>query len=120
MARILLADDDATARDLVRRALESGGHSVTVTQDGLEALETLDGAAAAFDLLVTDVHMPGMDGLALAERATRAAPHLGVVMMSGFPEELAKAKAMGFKKLSVLSKPFTLEQVKSAVRSLLG
>jgi CheY-like chemotaxis protein len=119
MARILLADDDQTARDLVRRALEADGHAVTVTQDGQEALETIT-ANAAFDLLVTDVHMPGLDGLALAERATRASPSLGVVMMSGFPEELAKAKALKLNKLAVLSKPFTLEQVKGAVRGLLG
>lgn len=118
MARILMADDDATARDLVKRALESEGHSVTVTQDGLEALEELIGTP--FDLLVTDVHMPGLDGLTLAERAARVSPKLGVLMMSGFPEELTKAKSLKLAKLAVLSKPFTLEQVKSAVRSLLA
>jgi two-component system, cell cycle response regulator CpdR len=118
MVRILLADDEAPTRDLVRRALESDGHSVTVTQDGPEALENI--LTGTFDLMVTDVHMPGLDGLALAERAGAAHPELCVLFMSGFPEELAKAKAIKVKRVGVLSKPFTLEQMKAAVRALLG
>ena len=119
MARILLADDDATTRDLVKRALESEGHAVTVTQDGLEALERLSGAEF-FDVLVTDVHMPGLDGLGLAERAAQIAPSIRILMMSGFPEELAKAKQIKVQKMAAISKPFTLEQVRTTVRGLLG
>ena len=69
MARILLADDDATTRDMVKRALESDGHTVHATQDGSEALEWVKADGASLDLLVSDVEMPLLDGVALAESA---------------------------------------------------
>ena len=69
MARILLAEDDAATRDLVQRALGLDGHEVVVTQDGMEALEKLQAAPARVDLLITDVQMPVLDGIALAEKA---------------------------------------------------
>ena len=94
MARILLADDDAATRDLVRRALEADGHKVTVTQDGSEALDRITGGEA-FDVLVSDVNMPGLDGLSLAERAANALPGIGVLLMSGFAEQLDKERAAG-------------------------
>ena len=67
MARILLAEDDAAARDLVQRALGLDGHEVVVTQDGLEALEQLQGAGR-IDLLITDVQMPVLDGFETTRR----------------------------------------------------
>ena len=92
MARILLADDDAATRDLVRRALEADGHSVQVTQDGSEALECVEGSGAQkFDVLVSDVEMPLLDGVALAQRALKQ-PNLRVLLMSGFAEQLDRAK----------------------------
>ncbi len=120
MARILLADDDKATRDLVKRALEAEGHAVEVTQDGAEALEKLKSAPAAIDVLVSDVHMPGIDGIDLAGQAVAVHPALKVLFMSGFPEELERAKAVKAARLAVLTKPFTLEQVRSAVRSLIG
>ena len=94
MARILLADDDAATRDLVRRALEADGHSVHVTQDGSEALECVEGSGAQkFDVLVSDVEMPLLDGVALAQRALKQ-PNLRVLLMSGFAEQLDRAKAL--------------------------
>lgn len=119
MARILLADDDAATRDLVKRALEADGHSVLTTQDGSEALDSLN-AGKAFDVLVTDVHMPGMDGLALAERAAALVPGIAVVLMSGFAEQLDKAKSLKTARVATLSKPFSLEQAKAAVRGVVG
>ncbi|MCC7253595.1 response regulator [Hyphomicrobium sp.] len=120
MARILLADDDQATRDLVRRALESDGHQVDITQDGVEALETLTSASAAFQVLVSDVHMPGLDGIALAERAIAARPDLKLLLMSGFAEELERAEALKSQNLGVIIKPFTLEQVRAAVRALIA
>jgi two-component system cell cycle response regulator CpdR len=118
MARILLADDDKPTRDLVKRALESDGHVVDVAHDGSEALEALGGAPA--DVLVTDVNMPGLDGISLAKRAESLVPGIRVLMMSGFPEELERAKAASGNRVAILSKPFSLEHVRSAVRNLLG
>ena len=91
MARILLAEDDAATRDMVQRALALDGHEVTVTQDGTEALEKLQAAPGRIDLMITDVQMPGLDGVALVEKALAAAPKLRVVLMSGFADELGRA-----------------------------
>jgi CheY-like chemotaxis protein len=118
MASILLADDDAAVRDLVKRALSAEGHAVHVTQDGLEALDYLT-MHTNIDLLVTDVDMPGLDGISLAERALQLKPRLGIVLMSGFSEQLDRAKALKAHRIASISKPFTLEQIKVAVRSII-
>ena len=120
MANILLADDDAAIRDLVRRALTSEGHSVHVTQDGGEALDHLTAHAASIDLLVTDVDMPQLDGVSLAREALKLKPGLAVVLMSGFSDQLDRAGALNAQRLVSISKPFTLEQFKLKVRSLLA
>jgi two-component system cell cycle response regulator CpdR len=120
MAHILLADDDQATRDLVKRALESDGHTVDLTQDGTEALETLTSGAGGFDVLVSDVHMPGLDGIELARRAAAAHPDLKLLLMSGFAEELERAHGLKSPNLGVIMKPFTLDQVRAAVRALLG
>lgn len=120
MTKILLADDDEATRDLVKRALESDGHQVEITQDGAEALEKLTGTPGAFRLLVSDVHMPGIDGIELARRAIADAPGLKMLLMSGFTEELDRAKSLNSSNLAVITKPFTLDQIRAAVRKLLG
>jgi DNA-binding NtrC family response regulator len=120
MANILLADDDAAVRDLVRRALMSEGHSVHVTQDGGEALDHLNAHSGTIDLLVTDVDMPQLDGVSLAREALRLKPNIAIVLMSGFTDQLDRANALKAKRLTSISKPFTLEQIKVMVRSILG
>ena len=120
MARILLADDDAATRDLVQRALATDGHVVTSTQDGTEAVEKLREASGDFDLLITDVQMPGLDGIALAKAGTSVNPKLRVILMSGFAGELERADDLKGKVSRVLTKPFTLEQIRTAVKATLG
>ncbi|MEQ1710229.1 MAG: response regulator [Hyphomicrobium sp.] len=120
MARILLADDDAATRDLVRRALEGDGHTVTVTEDGAEALESLQANAAHFDLVVTDVEMPAIDGILLAEEALKLRPGLRIVLMSGYAEALQRASVFKAAKLGTITKPFTLDQIRAMVRSTLS
>jgi DNA-binding response OmpR family regulator len=120
MAHILLADDDEAARNLVKRALEAEGHSVDVTHDGSEALEKLRTRPGGVDVLVSDVQMPGLDGILLAGQAIEVQPKLRVLLMSGFPEQLDRARTLKAERIGVLSKPFTLEQVRSAVRALLA
>jgi len=120
MARILLAEDDAATRDLVQRALGLEGHEMTVTQDGLEALEKLQAAPARIDLLITDVQMPGLDGVALVEKALAVSPKLRIVLMSGFADELGRADHLKPRISRIISKPFTLEQIRSAVKAALG
>jgi len=120
MARILLAEDEAATRDMVQRALALDGHEVIVTQDGAEALEKLHAAAGRVDLLITDVQMPGLDGVALVEKALAAAPKLRVVLMSGFADELGRAAHLKAKISRIISKPFTLEQIRAAAKAALG
>jgi two-component system cell cycle response regulator CpdR len=120
MARILLAEDDAATRDLVQRALGLEGHEVTVTQDGAEALEKLQAAPTRFDVLVTDVQMPGLDGIALVEKGLAVNARLRVVLMSGFAGELDRAAHLKASISRVITKPFTLEQIRSAVKAALG
>jgi two-component system cell cycle response regulator CpdR len=120
MARILLAEDDASTRDLVQRALALDGHEVIVTQDGVEALEKLQAAPGRIDLLITDVQMPGLDGVALVEKSLGLAPKLRVVMMSGFADELGRADHLKAKISRIITKPFTLEQIRAAAKAALG
>lgn len=120
MATILLADDDAAVRDLVRRALASDGHSVHVTQDGLEALEQLTTNGAAFDILITDVDMPQLDGISLAEKALLIKPALAVILMSGFTDQLERAARLRVARLLSIPKPFSLDQIKQIVKSALA
>ncbi|MBX9682355.1 MAG: response regulator [Hyphomicrobium sp.] len=119
MVNILLADDDVAVRDLVRRALTSEGHAVHVTQDGLEALDYFTANLESVDLIVTDVDMPQLDGLALAEKALALKPAISIVLMSGFSDQLDRAAALQAQRMASIPKPFTLEQIKAMVRSLL-
>ena len=119
MARILLAEDDAATRDLVQRALGLDGHDVVVTQDGAEALEKLQ-SSAQFDLLITDVQMPVLDGVALVEKSLSILPKLRVVLMSGFAGELGRADHLKGKISRIITKPFTLEQIRAAAKAALA
>ena len=110
MARILLADDDAATRDLVRRALATDGHTVSSTQDGTEALDKLREAPGGFDLLITDVQMPGLDGIALAETALAGSPQLRIVLMSGGKPFPPTGQAD-----HLIRKPFTAEIIRQVV-----
>jgi CheY-like chemotaxis protein len=120
MARILLADDDAAARDLVQRALAVDGHTVTCTQDGAEALEQLGAAGAQFDVLIADVQMPAVDGIALAEKGLKLRPKLRVILISGFADELDRARHLKPKVARMVAKPVTLEGIRMAVKAALG
>lgn len=119
MARILLAEDTAATRDLVQRALGSDGHQVTVTQDGAEALERLQSNPGGFDLLISDVQMPGLDGVALVEQAFTVVPGLRVILMSGYAGELGRADHLKSRISRIITKPFTLEQIRAAVKAAL-
>lgn len=120
MVNILLADDDASVRDLVRRALTSEGHNVHATQDGQEALDYFTAHIDSVNLIVTDVDMPQLDGLGLAEKALGLKPSVSIVLMSGFSDQLDRAAALKAQRMASIPKPFTLEQIKAMVRSLLA
>lgn len=120
MARILLADDDPTALDLVSRALSAEGHKIVRCADGQEALQHLVAAPGDFDLLVSDVEMPGLDGVELAKQAAVVKPGLRILLMSGFAGGTDHFASLNIPKVGFVSKPLTLEQIRSAVRSALA
>src|SRR3569623_1370204 len=91
MASILVAEDDQAVRDFVSRALAYYGHSVTTVADGSAALAAL--AERQYDLMLTDIVMPGMDGIALATQASKDNPEMSVLMMTGFASEGTRAQA---------------------------
>jgi CheY-like chemotaxis protein len=118
MATILLVDDDVNMRSMVARALTGDGHTVTEAGDGDEALAAL-AKSPGFQVLLTDVQMPGMDGLTLAERASTAAPALRVVVISALEQDAVRAGKLG-PKARWLAKPFTLDQIRAEVRAALS
>ena len=118
MARILLADDDKGSLDLVRRALELEGHTVVTAEDGSEALALVE--PGGFDLLVTDVQMPGLDGIELARRASARYPAMRLVLMSAYPDGLDMASALAFKGARLVTKPFTIDRIRAEVRAALA
>jgi two-component system, cell cycle response regulator CpdR len=119
MARVLLADDDAAMRDLVGRALGSEGHAVVVAHDGQDALDKASSANTPFDILVTDVQMPLVDGISLAEQMLGKQPGLRVILMSGLQSEISRADRLKSQTTHFLMKPFTLDQIRSLVRQAL-
>lgn len=120
MARILLADDDRMGRELTARALEADGHSVVQAQDGQEAFDQLSAASPPFEILISDVQMPVLDGIGLAERVLAQSSSLKVLLVSGFVGGLERAEAMRGVRLRTVSKPFTLDALKAEVRKLLA
>ncbi len=111
MATILLAEDDDSMRDFLARALERAGHVVTSCADGEDGFHALRAAAGSYDLLLTDIVMPGMDGIELARAGAQLDPSMKIMFITGFaavalsPDSGAPAEA------KVLSKPFHLRDL---------
>jgi two-component system, cell cycle response regulator CpdR len=113
VARILVAEDDANVIAFIERALRHAGHEVVGVSDGLAALAALE--RAPFDLLLSDIVMPGLDGIALALRVARDHPELRILLMTGFAAESQRAHNLEALIHRVIPKPFTLEQICTAV-----
>ena len=113
--RILLTEDDDSVRAFVSRALQLDGHDVETACDGVEALERLTEKDGAYDLLVSDVKMPLMDGITLAHKASGQWPGLPILLMTGFADQRERADDLSQVIRDVLTKPFTLQQIREAV-----
>ena len=113
--RILLTEDDESVRAFVSRALELDGHKVDTAGDGLEAMEQLSAKDGGYDLLVSDVKMPLMDGIALAHKAAENWPGLPILLMTGFADQRERADDLAEVIRDVVTKPFTLQQIRAAV-----
>ena len=117
-ARILVAEDDSSVRTFVFKALSLRGHDVATVDDGVQALEALK--KEAFQLLVTDIVMPGLDGIALALRVGRDYPDLPILLMTGYSAERQRAHNLDRLAIRFILKPFTLQQICDAVEQTLN
>jgi two-component system, cell cycle response regulator CpdR len=119
MARILIAEDEEALRALCARALSMDGHEVTTASDGGEALEVIGHADGGFDLLLTDIRMPIMDGIALALAAARDHPALTILLMTGYADQRERAYGLDAIIHDVLAKPFSIAVLRDAVTEAL-
>jgi two-component system, cell cycle response regulator CpdR len=120
MSRVLIADDEDSMRQLVARAIAMDGHETVTAQDGAEALEILSREDGAFDLLLTDIQMPVMDGIALALSAARDFPDLIILLMTGFADQRERASNLSAIAHDVITKPFSVADIRTAVADALA
>jgi two-component system, cell cycle response regulator CpdR len=120
MARILLAEDDQNVRDFVSRALKHAGHEVVEAEDGGLASEIVNEEQGRFDLLLSDIKMPVMDGIALALSVAAAFPKLTIVLMTGFADQRERAHGLDQLIYDVIPKPFTMQALMDKVADALA
>jgi two-component system cell cycle response regulator CpdR len=120
MARILIAEDEDALRSLLARALGQDGHEVTTAPDGAAALELMARAPGAFELLLTDIRMPIMDGIALALAVARDHPAVTILLMTGYADQRERAHGLEALIHDVIAKPFSLATIRTAIDGALG
>lgn len=120
MARILITDDEESMRLLVARAIGMDGHEITTAQDGAEALEIIVQNNGMFDLLLTDIKMPVMDGIALALAVARDFPDLTILLMTGYADQRERATGLNAIVHDVVTKPFSVADIRTAVADALA
>ncbi len=120
MKNILLAEDDVSLREFLARTLQKAGYGVDAYGNGLEALGALE--TRSYDLLLTDIVMPGIDGLELSSRARIAQPGLRVVFITGFAAMAQKLPPAdgGAAQTRLLSKPFHLSDLTRQIEEMLA
>jgi excisionase family DNA binding protein len=116
--RILVVDDEASIRDLLAKTLALAEYEVDVTPDGRSALERM--RLNPYDLLIADLKMPGMDGLAVIREAKRYKADLSVIIITGFSSESSAIEAVNLGVSGYLTKPFRVPQVLAAAARALG
>ena len=120
MPRILIADDEDSMRMLVARAIAMDGHDTMTAADGAEALDILTREQGRFDLLLTDIQMPVMDGIALALATARDFPDLKILLMTGYADQRERASGLDALIHDVIAKPFSLATIRGAVRDAIA
>lgn len=119
MARILVCDDEDAMRAFVARALQLDGHSTREAIDGAHALELIEEEGGAFDLVVSDIRMPAMDGIALALSLARDYPAIRILLMTGFADQRERASNLEAIIFDVVTKPFALATIREKANAAL-
>jgi len=116
--RILLVDDEQTVRDLVAKTLTMADYDVDTAPDGPSALDRL--RSAEYDLLITDLKMPGMDGLSVIREARQKSAELPIIIITGYSTEASAIEAINLGVCGYLTKPFRLPRVLAVAARALG
>jgi len=120
MATILLVEDEDAVRTFVKRALEIDGFTVQEACDGAEALDLLRGTAKETDLVLSDIVMPVMDGIALALNVARERPEVPMMLMTGYANQRERAHGLDEIVQDVVLKPFTLAEIRQRVGAVMA
>ena len=116
---ILLVEDSDVVREVIVRMLDAGGFSVIPSSGGEEALSISRRGGVSFDLLLTDIVMPEMSGVELADRMERERPGTRILFMTGYAEEAVVNEGILGKQRECIGKPFSQEQITRRVRKIL-
>ena len=119
MAKILIAEDEQALCAMCARGLAMDGHEVKTAADGGAALDLLNHDAGRFDLLLTDIRMPIMDGIALSLAAARDFPDLTILLMTGYADQRERAHGLDAIIHDVLTKPFSVATLRAAAAEAL-
>jgi two-component system cell cycle response regulator CpdR len=118
MAKIILAEDDNDMRRFLVKALQNAGYDVISFDNGLSAYQRL--REEPFELLLTDIVMPEMDGIELARRATELDPDIKIMFITGFAAVALSSDSTAAKNAKVLSKPVHLRELVNEVQKMLA
>ncbi|MEI6246012.1 MAG: response regulator [Acidobacteriota bacterium] len=116
--RILVVDDEQAVRDLLSKTLTMADYDVDSADDGPSAIEKM--RAVEYDLLITDLKMPGMDGLSVIREARRLSADLRVIIITGYSTEASAIEAINLGVSGYLTKPFRLPRILAAAARALG
>jgi signal transduction histidine kinase/CheY-like chemotaxis protein len=117
--RVLLVEDEDPVREVSARLLKRAGYTVVDSKDGQRALDEFDRHHAAFDIVITDMAMPGMGGRELAQRLRSRSPDIPIVFMSGYTDDEELRSSLVDSRALFIEKPFTPELLLSKVREAL-
>lgn len=121
MGRILIAEDDSSMRQFLAMALRRAGHDVILCEDGQKAFDILRSSPDHPDLLLTDIVMPGMDGIELSKKVAALYPDIKILFITGFAAVAAEQrKAQNVTPANILAKPFHLNDLTRQVEALLN
>jgi DNA-binding NtrC family response regulator len=115
--KILVVDDEEGARELFNTILTDEGYEVTLANNGQDALSRMQGDS--YDLVVTDIKMPGMDGLQLLQEIRRAGSQADVIMVTAYGEVESYLKAMSLGAAEYINKPIRIKELKRIVHKVL-
>jgi excisionase family DNA binding protein len=116
--RVLVVDDERPVREMLAKTLSRGKYAVEMAESGTEALEHI--REGEIDLVITDLRMPGMDGLALMRAARRYDPNLPVIVVTGYSSEASAIEAINIGVSGYLTKPFRVDRILRSVARALG